>query len=165
MPALIYTCSTTCSLPVRFDVIAIIGHMRLTSSLSVDAHVARHLFGSSGTEYSTSAISYVNLSPDRVIGPRGLLSQKARVVVTNSVRHVKEFDQIILIRRGIILEDGTYDEIMSQPNSELCKLMYGNVSIHTSPFHLLLSLPLAVRSIPLHPTRAAPITLAASLLL
>jgi ATP-binding cassette subfamily C (CFTR/MRP) protein 1 len=131
MPALIYTCSTTCSLPVRFDVIAIIRPMELILSLSVDAHVARHLFGSSGAEYSTSAVPYLYL--DRVIGPRGLLSQKARVVVTNSVRHVKEFDQIILIRRGIILEGGTYDEVMSQSNSELCKLMYGNAPIHTSP--------------------------------
>jgi len=50
MPALIYTCSTTCSLLVRFDDIAIIKPMELTLSLSVDAHVARHLFGSSGTE-------------------------------------------------------------------------------------------------------------------
>jgi hypothetical protein len=61
---------------------------------------------------------------DRVIGPRGLLSQKARVVVTNSINHVKDYDEVILIRRGIILESGTYDSILSQPNSELCKLMY-----------------------------------------
>lgn len=58
-----------------------------------------------------------------MIGPRGLLSHKARVVVTNSVSNVKEYDQIVLIRRGIILEEGTYDHIMSKPDSELCKLM------------------------------------------
>lgn len=59
-----------------------------------------------------------------MIGPKGLLSQKARVVVTNSVANVKEYDQIILIRRGIILEEGTYSEIVAKPDSELCKLMY-----------------------------------------
>lgn len=65
-----------------------------------------------------------HLSLDRVIGPHGLLSHKARVVVTNSVNQIKDYDKVILIRRGIILESGTYDSILSQPNSELCKLMY-----------------------------------------
>ncbi|KAF8317395.1 hypothetical protein DL93DRAFT_2125118 [Clavulina sp. PMI_390] len=74
---------------------------------AVDAHVARHLF-------------------DRVIGPRGLLAQKARIVVTNSVANVKEYDQIVLLRRGIILEEGTYETIMSKPDSELCKLIASN---------------------------------------
>lgn len=68
---------------------------------------------------------------DHVIGPFGLLSQKARVVVTNSVNHIKDYDEIILIRRGIILESGTYDDILKQPSSELCKLMCESASIYT----------------------------------
>ncbi|KAF8340537.1 metal resistance protein YCF1 [Cantharellus anzutake] len=71
---------------------------------AVDAHVSRHLF-------------------DKVIGPRGLLSQKARIVVTNSVASVREYDNLILIRRGIILERGSYEVIMQKPGSELCKLI------------------------------------------
>ncbi|KAF9518525.1 hypothetical protein BS47DRAFT_1388932 [Hydnum rufescens UP504] len=71
---------------------------------AVDSHVAKHLF-------------------DHVIGPKGMLSQKARIVVTNSVSFVREYDEILLLRRGIILESGCYKNIKKKPNSQLCKLI------------------------------------------
>ncbi|CAE6457349.1 unnamed protein product [Rhizoctonia solani] len=71
---------------------------------AVDAHVARHVF-------------------DRVIGPNGLLAGKARLHVTNSVAYLHQHDSIMMIRRGIILETGTYTEIMADPSKELAKLI------------------------------------------
>ena len=60
---------------------------------------------------------------DNVIGPAGLLSDKARVVVTNSVAYLKQHDFLLLIRRGIILESGTYPEVVGGGRPELSKLM------------------------------------------
>ncbi|GAB1525242.1 hypothetical protein RhiTH_008400 [Rhizoctonia solani] len=71
---------------------------------AVDAHVARHVF-------------------DRVIGPNGLLAGKARLHVTNSVAYLDQHDSIMMIRRGIILETGTYTEIVADPSKELAKLI------------------------------------------
>ncbi|KAG6844742.1 hypothetical protein H0H87_004074 [Tephrocybe sp. NHM501043] len=71
---------------------------------AVDSHVARHVF-------------------DNVIGPNGLLSTKARILVTNSIAFVKQFDQLAFVRRGIILENGSYDVLISNPDGELSKLV------------------------------------------
>ncbi|KAG9104389.1 hypothetical protein FRC06_002943 [Ceratobasidium sp. 370] len=71
---------------------------------AVDAHVARHVF-------------------DQVIGPNGLLAGKARLHVTNSVAYLDQHDSIMMLRRGIILESGTFTEIMSDPTKELAKLI------------------------------------------
>ncbi|KAG8790592.1 hypothetical protein FRC12_011475, partial [Ceratobasidium sp. 428] len=74
---------------------------------AVDAHVARHVF-------------------DQVIGPNGLLNGKARLHVTNSVAYLDQHDSIMMLRRGIILESGTFTEIMSDPTKELAKLIASN---------------------------------------
>ncbi|KAL4067103.1 P-loop containing nucleoside triphosphate hydrolase protein [Scleroderma yunnanense] len=71
---------------------------------AVDAHVARHVF-------------------DNVIGPQGLLATKARVLVTNNVAYLRYFDQLVYIRRGIILENGSYNDLMENPDSEVRKLI------------------------------------------
>ncbi|CAE6455011.1 unnamed protein product [Rhizoctonia solani] len=71
---------------------------------AVDAHVARHVF-------------------DRVIGPSGLLASKARLHVTNNVTYLNQHDSIIMIRRGIILETGSYTKIIADPSKELAKLI------------------------------------------
>jgi ATP-binding cassette subfamily C (CFTR/MRP) protein 1 len=73
---------------------------------AVDAHVGRHIF-------------------DRVIGPNGLLKNKARLLCTNAVTFLPQSDQILMVRRGIILERGNYHSTMSNPNSELYKLITG----------------------------------------
>ncbi|EIN06055.1 multidrug resistance-associated ABC transporter [Punctularia strigosozonata HHB-11173 SS5] len=74
---------------------------------ALDSHVARHVF-------------------DQVIGPKGLLSTKARVLVTNSVTFLRYFDQIMFIRRGIVLESGSYVSLMANSESEIAKLVRGH---------------------------------------
>ena len=73
---------------------------------AVDAHVGRHIF-------------------DRVIGPNGMLKNKARVLCTNAVNFLGQTDEVIMLRRGIILERGTYSSAMSNTSSELYKLITG----------------------------------------
>jgi ABC-type multidrug transport system fused ATPase/permease subunit len=73
---------------------------------AVDAHVGRHIF-------------------DHVIGPNGLLKNKARILCTNAVHFLPQTDQVIMLRRGIILERGTYADAMTDSSSELYKLITG----------------------------------------
>jgi ABC-type multidrug transport system fused ATPase/permease subunit len=73
---------------------------------AVDAHVGRHIF-------------------DQVLGPNGLLKNKARILCTNAVNFLSQTDDVLMLRRGIILERGTYDGAMSNPSSELYKLITG----------------------------------------
>lgn len=63
---------------------------------AVDAHVGRHLF-------------------DEVIGPRGRLArQKAtRILVTHQVHSLTEADWIIIVDKGQIRMQGTYQEIIN----------------------------------------------------
>lgn len=63
-------------------------------------------------------------SSDYVIGPQGILSSKCRVLVTNSIAFLKQFDELAFMRRGIILETGNYEELISNESSEVHKLMY-----------------------------------------
>ncbi|KAG8894385.1 hypothetical protein FRC00_009035, partial [Tulasnella sp. 408] len=77
---------------------------------AVDAHVARHIF-------------------DNVIGPNGLLASKARIHVTNGVAYASQHDNLIFLRRGIILESGSYSEIRMKPETELYKLITGAKSL------------------------------------
>ncbi|KAF8735100.1 hypothetical protein AX14_002716 [Amanita brunnescens Koide BX004] len=79
----------------------------------VDSHVARHVF-------------------ENVIGPNGILSTKARILVTNSIAYINQFDQLLFVRRGVILESGSYESLMANPESELHKLVCG----HGSPSSL-----------------------------
>ncbi|KIK60287.1 hypothetical protein GYMLUDRAFT_73760 [Collybiopsis luxurians FD-317 M1] len=80
---------------------------------AVDSHVARHIFS-------------------RVIGPQGLLANKARILVTNSIAFVKQFDQLVYIRRGIILESGSYTSLMANEESEVSRLIRGHGSTSSS---------------------------------
>ncbi|OBZ66416.1 Metal resistance protein YCF1 [Grifola frondosa] len=80
---------------------------------AVDSHVARHIF-------------------DHVIGPNGLLASKARIVVTNSVHFLKQFNQVVYLRRGIILESGSYNDLISNNQSELYKLIKGHGNLTSS---------------------------------
>ncbi|KAF9779193.1 metal resistance protein YCF1 [Thelephora terrestris] len=71
---------------------------------AVDAHVARHIY-------------------DHVVGPDGLLATKARILVTNSISFLTGCSNIVLIRRGIILESGSFETIMSNNHGEIQKLI------------------------------------------
>ncbi|KAM6496895.1 metal resistance protein YCF1 [Amanita muscaria] len=86
---------------------------------AVDSHVARHVF-------------------DNVIGPKGLLASKARILVTNTVSFAKQFDRLVYFRRGIVLESGTYDALCSETSSEMYKLLqgHGSSSGTSTPFLL-----------------------------
>ncbi|POY70789.1 hypothetical protein BMF94_6201 [Rhodotorula taiwanensis] len=70
---------------------------------AVDAHVGRHLY-------------------DRVIGPEGLLRDRARLLCTNAIPYVEQADEVIMLRRGVILERGTYSEAI-QGDTELSRLL------------------------------------------
>ena len=89
---------------------------------AVDAHVARHIYG---TSVPNSCLDYSSnrLLSDHVIGPSGLLATKARILVTNSVSFLTGCNSIILIRRGIILESGSFETVMSNNQGEIQKLM------------------------------------------
>ena len=59
---------------------------------AVDANVKKQIFNS-------------------VLGKHGLLKNKTRVFVTNSLNFLPEMDSIIYIDNGSILEMGTYNEL------------------------------------------------------
>ncbi|KAF8586432.1 metal resistance protein YCF1 [Ramaria rubella] len=80
---------------------------------AVDSHVARHVF-------------------DHVIGPSGILASKARILVTNTVSFLQQYDRLVFLRRGIILESGTYEEIIADDSKELHKLLMGHSRILSS---------------------------------
>lgn len=43
--------------------------------------------------------------------------------MTNSISFLRHFDKLLYLRRGVILETGTYDELISNSETELYKLM------------------------------------------
>ena len=61
---------------------------------AVDQHVGRHLI-------------------DNVLGPKGLLAGKTRILATNSIPVLMEADLIALLRDGRILERGSYGQLMA----------------------------------------------------
>jgi ATP-binding cassette subfamily C (CFTR/MRP) protein 1 len=86
---------------------------------ALDSHVARHVM-------------------DQVIGHQGILASKARLVVTHSVAHVNEYDSVLYLRRGIILDSGPTAEVLAQENSQLSRLVRGHstnsgLSGHSTP--------------------------------
>ncbi|KAH8093747.1 metal resistance protein YCF1 [Cristinia sonorae] len=80
---------------------------------AVDSHVARHVF-------------------DHVIGPNGILATKARILVTNSISFIKQFDQVVYLRRGLIIESGSYSSLINNEQSELYKLVKGHGNLNSS---------------------------------
>ncbi|KAJ3362294.1 hypothetical protein HDU91_003500 [Kappamyces sp. JEL0680] len=70
---------------------------------AVDAHVGRHIF-------------------DRVLGPQGLLKDKARLFVTHGIHYLPNADHICMLANGSIGECGTYADLM-----EAKGLVYGLV--------------------------------------
>ena len=59
---------------------------------------------------------------DRVVGPHGLLSTRARLLVTHAINFVPQCDHIIFLRDGRITEQGSYPELMSA-GSDLNQLL------------------------------------------
>ncbi|XP_073071631.1 multidrug resistance-associated protein 1 isoform X6 [Manis javanica] len=62
---------------------------------AVDAHVGKHIF-------------------ENVIGPRGLLKSKTRLLVTHGIRYLPQVDVIIVMSGGKISEMGSYQELLAR---------------------------------------------------
>jgi ABC-type multidrug transport system fused ATPase/permease subunit len=76
---------------------------------AVDAHVGKNIF-------------------DQVIGPNGLLKDKTRIFVTNSLSFLPQVDQIIMLENGTISEVGNFDELKNKngPFADFIKLFLQN---------------------------------------
>ncbi|KAI1703946.1 ABC transporter transmembrane region domain-containing protein [Ditylenchus destructor] len=61
---------------------------------AVDSHVGKHIF-------------------EQVIGPKGMLKNKTRILVTHGIGILKEVDKIILLEGGQIVERGTYSDLVA----------------------------------------------------
>ena len=61
---------------------------------AVDSHVGKHIF-------------------EHVIGPQGLLKNKTRILVTNSVAFLNQMDYIVVMKKGRISEAGSYKELLA----------------------------------------------------
>uniref|UniRef100_A0A8U7P8D9 Multidrug resistance-associated protein 1 n=1 Tax=Corvus moneduloides TaxID=1196302 RepID=A0A8U7P8D9_CORMO len=62
---------------------------------AVDAHVGKHIF-------------------EKVIGPKGILKNKTRVLVTHAVNYLPQMDTILVMTDGEISEMGSYQELLQQ---------------------------------------------------
>ncbi|RZF36743.1 hypothetical protein LSTR_LSTR005056 [Laodelphax striatellus] len=62
---------------------------------AVDSHVGKHIF-------------------EKVIGPKGMLKKKTRVLVTHGISFLPEVDFIIVVNNGQISEQGTYKELLAK---------------------------------------------------
>ncbi|KOS18981.1 Metal resistance protein YCF1 [Escovopsis weberi] len=62
---------------------------------AVDSHVGRHII-------------------ENVLGPRGLLSTKTRILATNAVSVLRVASYITLLKEGEIVERGTYNELVAR---------------------------------------------------
>uniref|UniRef100_A0AAR2IZ08 ABC-type glutathione-S-conjugate transporter n=1 Tax=Pygocentrus nattereri TaxID=42514 RepID=A0AAR2IZ08_PYGNA len=76
---------------------------------AVDAHVGQHIF-------------------DRVIGPKGILKNKTRVLVTHGLSFLPQADLILVMADGEITESGSYTELLNRRStfSDFVKTFAGN---------------------------------------
>lgn len=68
---------------------------------SVDVNVGSHLF-------------------NNVIGPKGILNRRTRLLVTNSLSVLAQADMIVFMKKGRVLGTGTFDQLLSD-NEEFAK--------------------------------------------
>ncbi|XP_062035577.1 multidrug resistance-associated protein 1 [Lepus europaeus] len=62
---------------------------------AVDAHVGKHIF-------------------ENVIGPKGMLKHKTRILVTHSISYLPQVDVIVVMSGGKISEMGSYQELLAR---------------------------------------------------
>lgn len=62
---------------------------------AVDSHVGKHIF-------------------EQVIGPNGMLKDKTRIFVTNSLGFLPQVDEIIVLENGMIVEQGPFEELRAK---------------------------------------------------
>ncbi|XP_076457725.1 multidrug resistance-associated protein 1-like [Babylonia areolata] len=61
---------------------------------AVDSHVGKHIF-------------------NKVMGPKGVLRDKTRVLVTHGVHWLPMVDEVLVMSEGTVTEQGTYDQLLS----------------------------------------------------
>ncbi|KAF8953917.1 hypothetical protein BGZ46_003110, partial [Entomortierella lignicola] len=69
---------------------------------AVDAHVDRHIFEEAITR---------------------ILADKTRILVTNGAIHLKQVDQIIVVKQGRISQDGTYADLIQDTKGDLHRMI------------------------------------------
>lgn len=62
---------------------------------AVDSHVGKHIF-------------------DHVIGPKGVLKDKTRLLVTHGISYLPQVDRVVVLRDGRVEEQGTYQELLAR---------------------------------------------------
>jgi len=65
---------------------------------AVDVHVGKSIF-------------------DEMLGTNGILKNKTRVFVTNSLNFLPHFDRILMVEEGKVVQEGTYEELTRKPGS------------------------------------------------
>ncbi|KAJ1856297.1 hypothetical protein GGH12_004868 [Coemansia sp. RSA 1822] len=65
---------------------------------AVDAHVGKHIF-------------------TNVLGPQGMLNSRARILVTNAVQHLSNVANIVMLRDGAVVDQGSFPQAMAKQNS------------------------------------------------
>uniref|UniRef100_A0A673LQK9 Canalicular multispecific organic anion transporter 1-like n=1 Tax=Sinocyclocheilus rhinocerous TaxID=307959 RepID=A0A673LQK9_9TELE len=90
---------------------------------AVDSHVGKHLF-------------------ERVIGPKGLLKDKTRILVTHGISFLPYVDEIVVLVNGVVSEVGSYDGLRASKGafSEFLET-YGKDESSNSDFEQIDMLP------------------------
>uniref|UniRef100_A0A8C2I1E0 Uncharacterized protein n=1 Tax=Cyprinus carpio TaxID=7962 RepID=A0A8C2I1E0_CYPCA len=90
---------------------------------AVDSHVGKHLF-------------------ERVIGPKGLLKDKTRILVTHGIGFLPYVDEIVVLVNGVVSEVGSYDGLRASKGafSEFLET-YGKEETQESDYEQIDTLP------------------------
>ena len=62
---------------------------------AVDSHVGKHIF-------------------ENLVGPKGLMNKKTRVLVTHGITYLPKVDNIVVLKDGEISEVGTFKELLDK---------------------------------------------------
>uniref|UniRef100_A0A8C1FIN8 Canalicular multispecific organic anion transporter 1 n=1 Tax=Cyprinus carpio carpio TaxID=630221 RepID=A0A8C1FIN8_CYPCA len=91
---------------------------------AVDSHVGKHLF-------------------ERVIGPKGLLKDKTRILVTHGISFLPYVDEIVVLVNGVVSEVGSYDGLRASKGafSEFLETYGKEESTQESDFEQIEMLP------------------------
>ena len=72
----------------------------------------------------------------QVIGPKGALRKKTRILVTHGITFLSEMDQIVVLKDGKISEIGTYQELMNNKGA-FAEFLVEQLQVWVKVFDLL----------------------------
>ena len=81
---------------------------------AVDSHVGKHIF-------------------EQVLGPKGILAKKTRVLVTHGITYLPEVDNIFVLKEGEVSEQGTYKELLDKKGAFADFLIQHLTEINADP--------------------------------